>query len=192
MLLMQGAVALSPFRVQKLLTAMSQSGFDSTELRIHTRFVHLIKTSAPLSDETREVLAGILTYGPVLTEADESSADKGTLRFVVPRPGTISPWSSKATDIARICGLKEVIRIERGIAYRISGLADNPAAQRRLDELIHDRMTETVFETLEQGEILFQEETPRPLQTVPVLTQGRQALVEANTTLGLALAEDEI
>jgi phosphoribosylformylglycinamidine synthase len=113
---------------------------------------------------------------------------------VAPRPGTISPWSSKATDIARICGLVEVERIERVIAFRVDtgGVALSAAQLATLDGRLHDRMTQAVFDAFEAAGGLFRREEPRPLRTIPVLSGGRAALEVADRELGLALAKDEI
>jgi len=113
---------------------------------------------------------------------------QGTLLLVTPRLGTISPWSSKATDIARNCGFTAVQRIERGIAYT---LPKSALAERHLTRL-HDRMTESVLESIEAAERLFHHVAPQPLTTVDILAGGRAALVAANGELGLALSDDEI
>ncbi|MSU48762.1 MAG: phosphoribosylformylglycinamidine synthase, partial [Opitutus sp.] len=125
----------------------------------------------------------------------------GLVQVVAPRPGTISPWSSKATDIAHICGLTAVQRIERVIVYtldlgdpmpRFPLTALDPAQLQALRTRLHDRMTQVVFGDLAAGETLFRHEQPRAMASVPVLAAGRAALVAANAALGLALAEDEI
>jgi phosphoribosylformylglycinamidine synthase len=125
----------------------------------------------------------------------------GLVQVVAPRPGTISPCSSKATDIAHTCGLAKVKRIERVIAYTIdfgesaveSQISNLRSALRAaLTARLHDRMTQVVFSDLAACEVLFRHGIPRPLASVPVLARGRAALVEADRTLGLALADDEI
>ena len=139
----------------------------------------------------RASLDRILTYGP----HDEAAADSGEFVLVVPRPGTISPWSSKATDIAHNCGLAAVKRIERGVGYRIAvtgGAALSSADRAALMPLLHDRMTEAVFGSPDEADVLFAHFAPKPLSTIPLLAQGRSALERANTNLGLALAPDEI
>ncbi len=111
---------------------------------------------------------------------------------MTPRPGTISPWSSKATDIAHNCGLQQVNRLERGVAYYIeAGTLTNEQWQQVTAEL-HNRMMETVFFALDDAEQLFAHHQPTPVTSVDLLGQGRQALIDANLRLGLALAEDEI
>src|SRR5690606_38445170 len=104
------------------------------------------------------------------------------------------PWSSKATDIAHICGLGRINRIERVLAYTIDVGAQplSGEAETALRAKLHDRMTQAVFDSVDACSVLFRHEAPRPMTSVPVLAEGRAALVEANRTLGLALAEDEI
>lgn len=183
--LLDGSRALSEFRIRRLL---DQLGAAMPVREISTRFVHLIEHDQ-LSARDMEILKSLLTYGPL----DEPKAIDGLLRFVVPRAGTISPWSSKATDIAHTCGLGGVHRIERGIAFEFLIDGDPDAASIEwLEAAIHDRMTETVLARLEDGEALFEHHSPRPLATVPVIAEGRDALVAANLALGMALADDEI
>jgi phosphoribosylformylglycinamidine synthase len=137
------------------------------------------------------LLQRLLEYGPQL--AGEGTA--GQLLLVVPRPGTISPWSSKATDIAHNCGLDKIRRLERGFAYylvKAEGAALTAAERAVVLPLIHDRMTEVVFDNLDEVERLFQQADPAPLRSVDVLGGGREALVRANRDWGLALAEDEV
>ncbi|MFQ3287728.1 MAG: phosphoribosylformylglycinamidine synthase, partial [Porticoccaceae bacterium] len=117
----------------------------------------------------------------------------GVLLLVVPRPGTISPWSSKATDIVHNCGLKNVLRVERGIAYYLqadTSLSDNQLMI--LGELLSDRMVEAVLTDFAQAESLFSHEQPAPVSVVDVLDGGAETLRLANVSLGLALADDEV
>ncbi|MCW5549834.1 MAG: phosphoribosylformylglycinamidine synthase, partial [Opitutaceae bacterium] len=195
MLILRGAPALSDFRLQKLRQELTAAGVPVRGLA--TAFVHLVETDAPLAAAEHSVLEKLLTYGPRRT----AGAPVGFLQVVAPRPGTISPWSSKATDIAHLCGLSRVKRIERVTAYWLEW--DNAALQPPLHVVpaaalatlrakLHDRMTQTVFGSLEDCAALFRHESPKPMASVPVLTGGRAALVAANRDLGLALAEDEI
>jgi len=185
-LTLPGAVALSPFRVEKL--AASLPGALSRSVRIDARFVHFAALNASLEAAEREVLERLLTYGTVPRGAPE-----GTLLLVLPRFGTESPWSSKATDIAHNCGLGKVARIERGVACRVRGAhafsSDDLAA---ISAAIHDRMTETVVGSLEEAAALFRHASPQPLASVDLLGGGRAALERANSQMGLALAADEI
>jgi phosphoribosylformylglycinamidine synthase len=112
---------------------------------------------------------------------------KGELLLVTPRLGTISPWSSKATDIARNCGFAKVRRIERGTAFHVTGAPKSAVVAR-----LHDRMTESALESVDAADELFHHYQPQPLTTVDILAGGRAALVAANGELGLALSEDEI
>ena len=191
MLILRGAPALSEFRIKKLQQDLNVAGIPARE--IATQFIHVIElvTGTSLDPAELSVLEKLLTYGP---HRDEH-APKGLLQIVAPRPGTISPWSSKATDIAAICGLAKIKRIERAIAYWIDTDSDYslPATHPSLlAAKLHDRMTQVVFSDFPQLDTLFSHETPRPLSSVPVLAQGRAALSEANRSLGLALADDEI
>ncbi|MGI2259547.1 phosphoribosylformylglycinamidine synthase [Shewanella sp. GXUN23E] len=183
--IIRGAPALSTFRVQKLLAAFSSESLPVSQ--IYAEYVHLADLSEPLDDRESLQLSQILTYGPAM----DTHAPQGTLFFVTPRPGTISPWSSKATDIAHNCGLGKIKRLERGIAYYIEG--ELSAAQlTAVKAVIHDRMMEVVLEDFAQAAMLFAHTEPGKLRSVNILGEGRRALVAANTEMGLALAEDEI
>jgi phosphoribosylformylglycinamidine synthase len=187
MLILPGAPALSSFRIEKRLASVRSVCEDVVSLT--ARFVHFAELERPLSADEREVLDRLLTYGPTIRQ-DEA---KGALVLVLPRFGTISPWSSKATDIAHNCGLEAVVRIERGVAYRIvteSGSAKS--AIERIAGSLHDRMTESVVYDLDDAERLFEHHSPGPLSIVDVTGGGRDALTRANADLGLALSEDEI
>ncbi len=191
MLTLRGAPVLSDFRQDKLVQklALIHPGIEL----LHTEYVHFAELGEPLDARRQEVLASLLEYGPGFTGVDPQAFENTTLRLVVPRPGTISPWSSKATDIAHNCGLAEVRRLERGVAWYFTMPADLDAAGRQaVDELVHDRMTETVLDSLEGPEQLFQHASPAPLATVDVLAGGKEALLVADRALGLALAEDEV
>ncbi|MBA6412673.1 phosphoribosylformylglycinamidine synthase [Parahaliea sp. F7430] len=191
MLILRGAPALSAFRRDKLEARLFDLHPDLKLL--HSEFVHFTHLSASLSAEREAVLAKLLDYGPQAQQDTAPVASEAELLLVVPRPGTISPWSSKATDIARNCGLDEVKRLERGVAYYLQIPAGLSGAQRReVEQLLHDRMTESVLPSLEAAAVLFKEAQPAPLALIDVLDGGRQALVTADTELGLALADDEI
>ncbi|WP_193161280.1 phosphoribosylformylglycinamidine synthase [Microbulbifer hainanensis] len=185
MLVLRGAPALSKFRHQKLLNQLRALQPAIGEL--YAEYVHFADTPA-LDDKEQALLERLLQYGPT----EEKHQPEGALLLVVPRPGTISPWSSKATDIAHNAGLTQIHRLERGVAYYISGVELTDAEQAALSAQLHDRMVESVFTEFDQAEQLFREEAPRPLGSVNLLDGGREALEEANVTLGLALAQDEI
>ncbi|KGD65982.1 phosphoribosylformylglycinamidine synthase [Alcanivorax nanhaiticus] len=178
MLILSGSPALSAFRKEKLLASLP--GISA----ISARYVHFVALHEDLTADQQRVLEGLLQYGPSLEE-DEVEGE----RFVVvPRPGTISPWSSKATDICHNAGLTQVERVERGIEYRVVG----EASRAELAAELHDRMVEVVLAELNEAEALFVHHSPRELSTVDIIGGGRDALVAANGELGLALAEDEI
>jgi phosphoribosylformylglycinamidine synthase len=147
MLMLPGSNALSPFRTQRLL-AQLQDLEPSIGAR-NGRYIHFVDASSEISDADRKRLSGLLHYGEPFAASEE-----GEQFIVIPRFGTISPWASKATDIARNCGLSSVVhRIERGIAYRIERKGDLLGKPRALDAqaaaavagLLHDRMTELVL-----------------------------------------------
>ncbi len=189
MLQLRGNPALSPFRLQKL-SNLIQAQVPGVG-HVYAEFVHFADLDQRLSSEAEELLGRLLEYGPKL----EVEQPEGELLLVLPRLGTISPWSSKATDIANNCGLNTIRRLERGIAYYINktdGSTLSDAELSAICPLIHDRMIEMVFLSLDEAEGLFQQERPRPLRSVDILGSGRDALVVANRDWGLALAEDEI
>ncbi|MGB5082751.1 MAG: phosphoribosylformylglycinamidine synthase, partial [Burkholderiales bacterium] len=177
-----GSRAVSAFRLEKLNSRIAALG--SPVRATAAQYWHFVEVLRPLEPAESEVLSRLLQYGePVPPGA-------GRMRLVVPRLGTISPWSSKATDIAHRCGLDAVRRLERGTAWFFSGNAA-PDSDRVL-ALIHDRMTETILPSPDEAGALFHHFAPRPFDVVGVLARGRAALEEADTAMGLALAPDEI
>lgn len=182
--ILHGAPALSEFRIKKLLSSFAEKGLKISS--IYAEYVHFANVSETLNDSEKEVLAKLLTYGPHITEREL----KGSLYLVVPRPGTISPWSSKATDIVHNCGISKIERLERGIAYYVEG--EDASKIEDISPVIHDRMMEYVFTSLNDAEKLFKQADPKPLTSVDILGRGREALEEANVALGLALSSDEI
>lgn len=184
--ILRGSPALSAFRITKLLARFQAANLPVSN--IYAEYMHFAELSAPLSDEEQTRLASLLTYGPHLS----SHTPAGKLLLVTPRPGTISPWSSKATDIAHNCGLQQVVRLERGVAYYVEASTLSADQWQRVAAELHDRMMESVFGSLQEAENLFAHHQPAPVASVDMLGQGRSALEEANRRLGLALAEDEI
>ncbi|ELY4607809.1 phosphoribosylformylglycinamidine synthase [Cronobacter turicensis] len=185
--ILRGSPALSAFRINKLLARFKDAHLPVKT--IYAEYVHFADLAAPLNAEEHARLERLLQYGPSLA----GHAPSGRLLLVTPRPGTISPWSSKATDIAHNCGLGQVKRLERGVAYYLD--VDPTAgddAWRQISAVLHDRMMESVFGALEDAAQLFSHHEPTPVQSVDLLGQGRQALADANVRLGLALADDEI
>jgi phosphoribosylformylglycinamidine synthase len=200
MLILPGSNALSAFRSQRLLTQLQAAVPAVTA--VQARFVHFIDASAPLSADDTSRLNGLLTYGePAHADLADGAIEEF---FVIPRFGTISPWASKATDIAHNCGMAHIKRVERGIAYRVQlksgilGTAIGAAKKLAEDELqavaalIHDRMTESVLRHPDEAAGLFRTLDARPLETVDVIGMGKAALEKANTDLGLAMSDDEI
>ncbi|MBF7994273.1 phosphoribosylformylglycinamidine synthase [Rahnella laticis] len=184
--ILRGSPALSAFRINKLLSRCQEARLPVND--IYAEYVHFADVSAPLNSDEQTKLQRLLKYGPSLAE----HAPTGRLLLVTPRPGTISPWSSKATDIAHNCGLSQVLRLERGLAFYVQAPELNEAQWSQLGALLHDRMMETVFGKLEDASALFAQQQPAPVQHVDILGEGRIALETANTKLGLALAQDEI
>ncbi|MBB6115877.1 phosphoribosylformylglycinamidine synthase [Rahnella inusitata] len=184
--ILRGSPALSAFRINKLLSRCQDARLPVSD--IYAEYVHFADVSAPLSSDEQTKLQRLLKYGPSLAE----HAPTGRLLLVTPRPGTISPWSSKATDIAHNCGLSQVLRLERGLAFYVQAPQLTEAQWAQLGALLHDRMMETLFRNLEDASALFAQHQPAPVQHVDILGEGRNALETANIKLGLALAQDEI
>jgi phosphoribosylformylglycinamidine synthase len=185
MLRLPGSSALSNFRISRLLARLQAC--DTAVLSVQSQYLHFIDLERAISDSERSKLEQLLDDG-----LPRPAVVQGLPLLVVPRPGTISPWSSKATDIAQVCGLSVVRRIERGVLYTLALRHALPGDRRRaLAALLHDRMIEAVFEDIEHARQLFTTETPRRLQFIS-LKAGRAGLREANRRLGLALSDDEI
>ncbi len=185
MLQLAGAPAFSPFRQRKLLERIQRLVAEVHSL--DARYVHFVELEQELTSAQRQVLEQLL--GGVSTSDHEAACSF----WVVPRIGTISPWSSKATDIAHNCGLVNVRRIERGIRFDLEvSHALDTATLEALLPLLHDRMTESVLNRAEDAESLFSHANPAPLACVDILQGGRDALLAADKTLGLALSDDEI
>ncbi len=180
-----GPSACSPSRRADKLARLR--AIDPGVADIDAHFIHFVEVATELEPAARAVLDRLLTYGP--TEAPRKV--DGRWLWVVPRLGTTSPWSSKATDLIRGCGLPQVRRVERGVRWTIAG-EPSPETARALRRVLHDRMTETVIERAAGLAQLFEHQAPRTVATVPVLARGRAALEDANQALGLALAGDEI
>jgi phosphoribosylformylglycinamidine synthase len=187
--MLRGSAALSPFRQERLMNRL-RAVLPAIE-SVYAEYRHFAALSGELDTQELGVLMRLLTYGPEL----ESHAPQGELLLSVPRLGTISPWSTKATDIAQHCALKNVRRLERGVAWFVTmrdGAALTADERRQVAALVHDRMTESVLAGFDEAAALFRVESPAPLSTVDVLSGGQGALVAANKRLGLALAPDEI
>ena len=181
---LRGASALSLFRIQKLAQKAAALGLPQAE--IASEYWYFVSSPAPLDAAQTEKLQALLSAVRVDTPAAGQS-----LFLITPRIGTISPWSSKATDIAHNCGLDGVERIERGMAVYVSGsLHGNERAQ--WASLLHDRMTESVLPDFQSAEQLFAAHEDQSFDTVDVLGGGRAALEAADKSMGLALSSDEM
>ncbi|VAW82614.1 Phosphoribosylformylglycinamidine synthase, synthetase subunit / Phosphoribosylformylglycinamidine synthase, glutamine amidotransferase subunit [hydrothermal vent metagenome] len=187
MLQIAGANAYSDFRLHKLTSALRQT--VSQISRLAARYVHFVDLEASLD------VTGLATLQQLLGDVAASDSSAAHSCWVVPRLGTISPWSSKAGDIMHNCGLDRVRRIERGIRFDFwldgAGPLDD-SHTRLLHARVHDRMTESVLENAEDAAALFSQAEPAPLNQVDILQGGRDALMLANRDMGLALSEDEI
>jgi len=187
MLTLRGAPALSNFRNQSQLSRL-QEALPSIE-GVYAEFVHFVLVDGKLALADADKLDKVLRYGPNVPVQEMSD----NLVLVIPRIGTISPWSSKATDIAHNCGLQQVKRIERGTAFYLA--TNTPLTPQEYEiaaALLHDRMVEQTLTSLDQAQGLFVQTQPAPLERVDILQGGRAALVSANIILGMALADDEI
>jgi phosphoribosylformylglycinamidine synthase len=189
MLQLIGRSAFSVFRLNKLLASI-QADVDGVEaIRSEYRYFIEVEGESDLSSTEQSVLETLLEAG--IKKSVAASDEKFFL--VTPRPGTISPWSSKATDIAHNSGIANILRIERGIAFFVKTNSSFTVENWKIvSQLLHDRMIEVVFESNDEVDRLFIHGQSRPLVSVDIQNGGRNALVDANKTMGLALAEDEI
>ncbi len=198
----RGSAALSTFRLDKLHAALKTSA--PTIKKIHAEFMHFIFSETVLNDTEQSTLKQILTYGGHANDALQATINntnghatsgdaQKALYLVIPRIGTISPWASRATNIAKNCGLNNVLRIERGIAFYVeaNGILNSEEIA-ALKVQIHDRMTETVLSNLTDAEKLYHHAEPKPFSSVDILAGGAIALNTANSELGLALSPDEV
>ena len=179
--------ALSDFRAARLLKRIRE--IAPAAQGVSARFVHFVHAQRPLTNDESARLQALLHYG-----ADGADVKADATFMVIPRLGTISPWASKATDIAHNCGLDVILRIERGTLYNVDFAGSTPEAEvlTRVAGVLHDRMTESVVDADVKAEKIFLELPGKPMVTVDLLKNGRQALAEANLTMGLAMSEDEI
>ncbi len=182
---LRGAPALSSSRLARLTDSV-RSVLPRLK-GLAAEHWYFVEVNAPLGDDELARLVDLLGAHP------EGEAPAGSLLMVTPRLGTISPWSSKATDIAHQCGFDKVVRVERGVAYSL-GLRGGVDARDRdaVLPVIHDRMTESVLDNPDAAHALFHHYAPQPLTSVDILARGRDGLVVANSELGLALSDDEI
>ncbi len=199
---LRGSPALSAFRLEKLYTSLKKSAPNIAH--IDAEFVHFAFSQTALSNAQQNTLNQILCYGAASNGAIElqqvnihtpARTSNLELFLVIPRIGTISPWASRATDIAHNCGLENVLRLERGIAFYVTTKDKRPLSDPEKTALkthIHDRMTETVLSKMEDAENLYHHAAPKPLSTIDILQGGKAALDQANNAMGLALSPDEV
>lgn len=183
-----GGNALSPFRAAALVRRLRDS--VTAVSAVSARYVHWVASDTALDASTTDTVRRLLTYGPPVGAAATGAAT--TTVVVAPRLGTLSPWASKATDIAHSCGVP-IRRVERVVEYTIA--ADTPLTPDDWDacaRLLHDRMTESAFADVDASSALFESREAEPMAHVDVLGRGRAAIEEANVAFGLALSDDEI
>ncbi len=187
MLILRGSPALSPFRLTRLEAALREP--IPTLSHLYAEYLHFADVDSSLEVNEQETLAKLLRYGPSASVEEP----QGRMLLVIPRIGTISPWASKATDIAHNCGLSKIRRLERGIAYYLSAEGEISDHQAQLAAaLLHDRMIEQVLVNADEAVGLFRSQEPTPLRSVDILEGGKAELERANSDWGLALAPDEI
>jgi phosphoribosylformylglycinamidine synthase len=183
-----GGNALSPFRAAALVRRLAQAAPAVTA--VSARYVHWVAGEESLDAATSETVGKLLTYGP--SAGPVASGAHLASMIVGPRLGTLSPWASKATDIAHSCGVA-IRRVERVIEYTLASQAPLTEAELAASaDLLHDRMTESVFADVASSAALFNERDAEPMAHVDVLGRGRTAIEEANLAFGLALSDDEI
>ncbi|MFA9441609.1 phosphoribosylformylglycinamidine synthase [Uliginosibacterium sp. sgz301328] len=181
---LRGAPALSSARASRLAASLKSA--HGKVRGVHAEHWYFIEIDAPLAADELDRIVDLLGAYP------QGEVPAGVSLVVTPRLGTISPWSSKATDIAHNCGFGKVVRIERGTVFTLDVKELDEDARAAVLPLLHDRMTESVLDNVDAAHALFSHYAPQPLTTVDVMGGGRAALVSANTELGLALSEDEI
>ncbi len=183
-----GGNALSPFRAAALVARLQRVVPGLTA--VSARHVHWVASEEPLDEATTATVERLLTYGP--PDAGDAAGAHVAVVVVAPRLGTLSPWASKATDIAHNCGV-DVRRVERVTEYHLA--TDEPLTEAQwaaAADLLHDRMTEAALPTRADAAALFDEREAEPMEHVDVLGRGRAAVEEANTDYGLALSDDEV
>lgn len=184
---LRGVTALSDFRVEKLLQKAAALGLP--EVKLSSEFWYFVGSEKALDAATVEKLQALLAAQSV--EQTPKAREGLHLFLVTPRLGTISPWASKATNIAENCGLEGIERIERGMAVWLEGALTDGQKQ-QWAALLHDRMTESVLTDIDAAAQLFHHIQSETFSSVDVLGGGKEALVKANTEMGLALSADEI
>ena len=195
MLIISGDIALSHFRTQKcqndLATRIPQCH------GVETRFVYFLQTDSQFDSNELAKIYGLLNTTAALQQPPAiKSSGSIVKKVVVPRIGTISPWSTKASDIFYLCGFGEIKRVERGVVWWFYGdgldhRMDDGMDESALSGLVFDPMTESLLDTEADVRKLFVSQEPAPLLTVDLLNGGAQALHQANMEFGFALSEEE-
>ncbi|MFC6053794.1 phosphoribosylformylglycinamidine synthase [Acinetobacter sp. Ac_877] len=181
MFIVAGASAHSSFKKTQLLTRLSSI---SSVQSIESQWVYLFDQA--LNEQQQQSALQLLNDGQSF-ELRQATSDEVQI-LVTPRVGTISPWSSKATDIFANCNTP-IHRLERGVLFTLKGLKD---LSKEVILALHDRMTESVFNQIEDAAALFSETEPKPLNSIDILGEGKDALVKANSEFGFALSDEEI
>lgn len=184
MITIAGIQAISSFKLKKIIEKLSS--INSNISLIDAEFTHFINLEKDLLKNQKDLLEKLLNYAPKIS----LTKSKYSLT-IIPRKGTISSWSSKATDIAKICGLKNINRIERGITYHFDKVL-NDRQKINVINVIMDKMTESFIKNINDGELIFEEINPQPLKVFDITNNAREILKKANINLGLALSEIEI
>ena len=179
-----GIQALRNFKVRNLNEKIN-TAFPNIEL-LSSEYIHFVESDNKLSNKNQLILDKLLNYSPLL---DTSKSLQKII--IVPRIGTISPWSSKATDICQLCSLDEIKRIERGIIYHFSQEIKSEELEFILN-FVMDRMTESHLRNLNESSLLFEELKPKSYKSIDILKDGKSAIINANIELGLALSDGEI
>ena len=179
-----GIQALRNFKVRNLNEKIN-TAFPNIKL-LSSEYIHFVETNNKLSNKNQLVLDKLLNYSPLL---DTSNSLQKII--ITPRIGTISPWSSKATDICQLCSLDEIKRIERGIIYHFSQEIKSEELEAILN-FIMDRMTESHLRNTDDSSLLFEELKPKSYKSIDILKDGKSAIINANIELGLALSDGEI
>ncbi|MXP56604.1 phosphoribosylformylglycinamidine synthase [Pantoea sp. Mhis] len=185
--ILRGSPVFFTFSLKKILHSLQKANLPISD--IYAEYVHFVdlKTSLNIRDQIR--LKQLLTYGPSFIE---KNFFKGLFFLVIPRFGTISPWSSKATEIVHNCNLSQINRLERGTVFYVESENLTKEQHQILLNILHDRMTENVLDNFEDAYQLFSYYQPRPMKNFDIMSMGRSALEDANSILNLSLSDDEI
>ncbi|WP_341765010.1 phosphoribosylformylglycinamidine synthase [Candidatus Providencia siddallii] len=186
MQILYGPKALSDFRINNLLSIFIKKNIHIKN--IYTKYIYFIDLLSPLTSNEKNKLNELLKYDFNLKK--QKIIEK--LIIVVPRLGTISSWSSKATNIAYNCNLLKINRIERGIAYYIKATSLSSSELNYIKIILHNKMTENIFTSFEEIKLMFKKHKPLPMKTINVINNGRVELENINKKIRLGYSEDEI